>query len=199
MNNKDMSLPNPELLTYVQTGVLWIKDDPIYVIDLVKKENIAIVHVFAVHDKKDQKPKKRAVLIRQQVTRFSPKTKLGELANNFLPAKTIEKWVVSPPLFTAPIVQGYRDTFSQRQEPGFFEREPDTETAFNGERKIIRGKNTGVFIGLSSIVWEDKIRISQESLAQAITQYRQGNSFYDFTGRDDDPNNPLSNKYNGNL
>lgn len=185
-------------LEYHKTGVLWLKGDPVYIVDLVREGNLAYVVVYAADNLEKKNPRKLA--IKQTIKdgeRFSSATRLGALANAMFPAKKQEKWVEKPPLFVAPVIPKYVNTLTGKEESGFFEREPDKETTVAGERVLQRGKNTGVFIGLSSIVWEEGFKIPTKSLVDALIQHQQGDGFYDFTGGNNRPDNPLGRGYQG--
>jgi len=185
-------------LEYHKSGCLFVKGEPVYIVDLVKEGNLSYVVVYAADPTEKANPRKQAV---KQVVKggsfFSPATLLGRLANEKFPAKKQEKWVEKPPLFVAPVIPKYVSTLTGKEESGFFEREPDSLTTVAGERSLRRGKNTGVFIGLSSIVWEEGFKIPTQSLVDALIQHQQRDGFYDFTGNDSSPDNPLGRGYRG--
>ncbi|AIW03259.1 hypothetical protein CPT_Mater102 [Bacillus phage Mater] len=189
--------PKADLLVYQKKGVLWVKNTPVYIVELTKEQDIAFVQVFKVHPGTEKAPKKLAVEDVKKVGTFSNNSILGRLANNFFPAKTVKKWAPKPPAFTAPVVHNQINTFTGQRESGFFEREEDRMSPVGGEIKFIRGNNTGVFIGLSSIVWEDKVTIPTKSLVETLLQHQHGDGFYDFTGNDNKKDNPLSSNYTG--
>ena len=184
-------------LTYHRQGVLWVKGTPTYIVDLVKEGDLSYVIVFKADPTEKTNPRKFAV---EQVVgqeQYKNTTWLGQLANSLFPARKVRKWIPKPPLFVAPVVPNQVDTFTGKRESGFFEREEDQVSTIAGERHYIRGKNTGVFVGLSSIDWDDKYTIPTESLVSALIQYRQGDGFYDFSGNNNDQSNPLGSNYQG--
>ncbi|AMQ66655.1 hypothetical protein BH753_gp173 [Bacillus phage Shbh1] len=200
-NNKtsvmDLPFDKGNQLTYVRRGVLWVQKNPHYIVELVKEPDFTYVMVYAVHPDSKDKPKKLA--IQQEVganPRFSTQTVLGKIANQLFPPKKKLKWVVKDPLFTAPVIPNRVATLTGQQEDGFFEREPDRITQHQGGKKFVRGKNTGVFIGLSSIIWEDKVTIPTASLIKTINNYRE-TLFYDFEG--DNQSHPLARYYKEDL
>lgn len=188
--------PKANLLTYHKKGILWVEKKPYYIVDLIKEENLAYVAVYKVHPGTEDNPQKLAQEINDAQPRFSNSTRLGQLANAMFPTKAVKKWVPYPPIFIAPVVPNRLNTFTGKYEEGFFEREPDREGVQAGERVIIRGKSSGVFIGLSSIEWEPKYTIPTESLVKTLREYEK-TSFYDFEGNNSDKGNPLSTYYNG--
>jgi hypothetical protein len=197
-NSKDKLIqPNLNLLTYVRRGVLYVQKVPHYIVELVKEENISYVVVYKVHPNTESNPQKLANEVKAQQHRFSNRTLLGQLANRIIPNKVTKKWEPKPPAFIAPVLPNVVSTFTGKEESGFFEREEDHEGVINGERRIIRGVNTGVAIGLSSITWEDKITIPTSSLVNALKQYQSQGGFYDFSGNNNDKSNPLSTYYTG--
>jgi len=190
--------PKADLLTYVKKGVLWVQKKPYYIVELIKEQKLAYVRVYHVQPGTESNPQKamRQVTIKQKA--FSTKTLLGQLANAITPKKTKVKYEPMEPAFIAPVIPNQINTFTGKREEGFFEREPDTITTIGGEKKYVRGKNTGVFIGLSSIVWDSKIKIPTESLVNVLTQYREDtDGFFDFEHNDNDKFNPLSSNYVG--
>ena len=191
--------PDTNLLTYIKKGVLWIQKKPFYIVELVKEANSAFVMVYKVHPSTDEKaePKKLAVEQVTQQHKFSQDTLLGQLANRLIPNRKGKKWVAKPPVFIAPVLPNRMNTFTGKWEAGFFERGEDRVIVQGGEKKYIRGENTGVFIGLSSITWEDKVTIPTESLVAVLTQYKQSDDFFDLSGNNNDTSNPLSQFYRG--
>ncbi|AEW47141.1 hypothetical protein BCP78_0134 [Bacillus phage BCP78] len=183
-------------LAYHRKGVLLVDNKPHYIVELVKEPHTALyAAVYAVHPGTDKYPKKRAMQKEGFVGRFNGTTRLAQIANALFPAKRVIGWEEEPPLFVAPIVSGQISTFTKQVEDGFFEREPDRLTTEGGERKIIRGKNTGVFIGLSSIEWEEKTSIPLDSLVKALINHNQNDGFFDLTGDNNSKNNPLGTYY----
>jgi hypothetical protein len=189
--------PDLNLLTYIKKGVLWIQKQPIYVVELLKEGNLAYVMVYKVHPGTEKDPKKLAAEQASPQYRFSQNTFLGQLANRIIPNKVTKKWVPKPPVFVAPVVQNQMNTFTGQYEAGFFEREEDRMEVTGGQKKLIRGNNTGVFIGLSSIHWEDGFSIPTKSLVEALRAEKNKDSFYDLSGNNNDKSNPLSQFYNG--
>ena len=151
--------------------------------------------VYKVHAGTEDNPQKLAKEVVTKDNVFSSNTYLGKLANSILPSKTLKKWIPDPPAFVAPVLPNRINTFTGKIEEGFFEREEDRITAQGGERKIVRGRNTGVFIGLSSIEWEPKFTIPTDSLVKVLKDYQQQDMFFDFTGNNNDKSNPLSRYY----
>lgn len=189
--------PKTDLLRYIRKGVLYVQKKPFYIVELIKEQNTAYVMVYKVHPGTDDNPQKLAVEEKKRVNTFSSQTLLGQLANRIIPGKVSRKWIPKPPVFVAPVVLNQVDTFTQKREAGFFEREEDRFATEAGEKKFIRGDNTGVFIGLSSITWEDKVTIPTQSLVNALMNHNQGNDFFDLQGSNQDNSNPLSTYFNG--
>lgn len=198
MDFNEIATPKGELLTYIKKGVLWVEKKPYYIVELIKEVDATYVVVYAVHPGTEKNPQIAASEITSKKNVFSPRTRLGQIANQLLPTKETMKWIPKPPLFIAPIIPNQVATLTGKREEGFFEREADQVTSTAGERKYIRGKNTGVFIGLSSIQWEDKITIPTESLVKTLTQYKE-DMFFDLEGNNEDTGNPLSRYYKGGL
>jgi hypothetical protein len=198
-NNHDIELvrPKTELLVYSRRGVLYVQGKPHYIVELTKEQGVLYAVVYRTQDGTEDNPQKRAIEHVDTSNRFSDTTLLGKLANQLFPSKKRKKWVVQDPVFIAPVLPNRPCTFTGKIEAGFFEREPDRMGTVAGERKLIRGINTGVFIGLSAIVWEDKWTISTDSLVRALTQYKQAEGFYDLTGNNKDEDNPLATYYKG--
>lgn len=195
MEEKELISLKPEKLVYVKRGVLYIQKTPEYIVELINQNNTAYVMVYHVQPGTEDNPKKEATPVEVKHNVFSSKTLLGRLANQVILSKRTKRWEPNPPVFVAPIVQNQRDTFTGKIESGFFEREPDRITVIGGERKLERGDNTGVFIGLSSIFWEDRISIPASSLVDALLEFRKEDSFFDFNGDNNNSNNPLSTYY----
>lgn len=194
----DIPEEKAQYLTYMKKGVLWVEKKPYYIIELVKEPEAYYAVVYGVHPGTEKNPQKAAIAVKKEENRFSPATRLGQLASLLLPSKKHIKLEPKPPLFIAPIIPNQVATLTGKREDGFFEREPDKITTIGGEKKYVRGKNTGVFIGLSSIEWEDKIIIPKDSILKALNRYKD-DMFYDFTGNNEDTGNPLSRYYRGEL
>ncbi|AMB18721.1 hypothetical protein BH780_gp138 [Bacillus phage Eldridge] len=184
-------------LEYHRQGTLFIQGVPTYIIDMVKEGDLLYVIVYAA-DSASKEPRKAYTLQRRgEVPRFSSNTRLGVLANTLFPPKKQQVRVDNPPVFVAPVIPRFTNTFTGKEESGFFEREPDKLTTVAGERTLQRGKNTGVFIGLSSIVWDEKYTIPTKSLVDALIRHQQADGFYDFTDGGDNKDNPLGRNYQG--
>jgi hypothetical protein len=190
----ELPTPKGDLLTYIKRGVLWVEKKPYYIVEHVQEPDLTYVMVYNVHPGTEKNPQKLAKEIKGKKNTFNTTTRLGQIANALAPAKEIKKWEPKPPLFTAPVVPSHVATLTGKREAGFFEREPDRMIAQGGEKKFVRGRNTGVFIGLSSIEFEDKLRIPTESLVNTLTKYKD-DLFYDLEGDNDDDKNPLSRFY----
>jgi hypothetical protein len=192
----DIATPKGNLLKYIKKGVLWLEKKPYYIVELIKEENLAYVMVYRVHPGTEENPQKLAEEMDVGQPRFSTNTRLGQLANMLFPTKQSKKWVPKDPVFVAPVVPHRPNTFTGKYEEGFFEREEDRIVVTGGEKKYIRGRNTGVFIGLSSIVWEDRVTIPTDSLVKTLREYEK-DMFFDLDGNNNDKNNPLSSFYKG--
>lgn len=186
--------PQTNLLRYIQKGVLWVNDEPLYMIELIKEQDLSYVMVYRVHPGTKKFPKKLAVEVATKDNKFGTTTKLGQLANALIPSKTVKKWVPRDPLFVAPVIPNGISTFTGKREPGFFERDEDRIAVEGGKKKMIRGNNTGVFVGLSSIIWEEKFTIPTDSLVKTLTQYKE-DMFFDLEGNNTNLDNPLSSYY----
>ncbi|QDP42918.1 hypothetical protein HWC53_gp171 [Bacillus phage vB_BmeM-Goe8] len=195
---ENLITPKTDLLRYIRKGVLIVQKKPFYIVELIKEQNTAYVIVYKVHPGTDDNPQKLAVEEKKRINTFSPNTLLGNLANRLIPGKISRKWVPKPPVFIAPVVPNQVDTFTGKRESGFFEREEDRMVTEAGKKKLIRGDNTGVFIGLSSVTWDDKVTIPTDSLIKALIQHKQeeGN-FFDLQGANENQSNPLSTYFNG--
>ncbi|AXH71192.1 hypothetical protein BSP38_150 [Bacillus phage BSP38] len=196
LEDYDIVKAKGDQLTYMQRGVLWVNKKPEYIVELVREPDLSYVRVYGVHPGTQENPQKRAVEKVSQTKKFLTSTALGRWADQFLPSKKTSRLQAAPPLFIAPVVKNQVSTFTGKREAGFFEREPDRYTVEFGEQKYIRGRNTGVFIGLSSIVWEDKKTISTQSLVETLKKYKNEQQFFDLTSKGEDKNNPLSSLYN---
>lgn len=190
----NMPTPDGEKITYVKKGVLWVEKEPHYIIELIKEPDSTYVMIYAPHPNSIKNPTKKAkeVVINKDV--FSKVTRLGQLANALIPVKQSKKWLPEEPLFVAPLIAEYTATLTGKKESGFFEREPDRTQFEAGELKIKRGRNTGVFIGMSSIEWQDGFTIPTKSILDTLTAYNQ-DIFYDLGGNNSDTGNPLSRYY----
>jgi hypothetical protein len=189
--------PNTDVLRYIKKGVLYVRKEPFYVVELVKENQVAYVIVYKVHPGTEDNPKKAATEVVVTNGKYSTRSTLAQLASRYFPSKKTTKWIPKPPVFIAPVVPNQKDTFTGKYESGFFEREEDRFDVIGGEKKFIRGENTGVFIGLSSINWEDGYSIPTESLVKALVEYQTKDDFFDFTGNNQDKNNPLASYYEG--
>jgi hypothetical protein len=192
----EVATPKGNLLKYIKKGVLWLEKKPYYIVELIKEENLAYVMVYKVHPGTEDNPQKLAQEITATQQRFSSNTRLGQLANNLFPTKATKKWIPYDPVFIAPVVPSRPNTFTGKFEEGFYEREEDRVAVQGGEKIVIRGKNTGVFIGLSSINWEPKVTIPTDSLVKTLKEYERS-SFFDLDGNNADKSNPLSTYYRG--
>lgn len=201
MSEQDFSNLDESLIKYVRRGVLWADKKPVYIIELVKERDTAYVLAFEVQtegvDPKSP-PMKKGQFIPKKTAQFNQQTVLGRIADALYSRNKTEakSWRPSPPVFVCPVVHNQRDTFSGKTGSGFFEHTPDRWTTQGGQRKYERGTPTGVFVGLDSIVWEDKVTIPADSVVKAFSA-EGGNDFYDFTGEDknENPNNPLGGAY----
>lgn len=188
---------DPNLLTYIKRGVLWVQSKPYYIVELIKEGELSFVTVYGVQPGTEDNPKKAAYEVQNKANRFSINTLLGQLANVMFPVKQTTKWVEKDPIFVAPVIPNQVSTFTGNVEAGFFEREPDTVTVQAGEKKLVRGRNTGVFVGLSSVTWEDKVHIPTDSLVKALRHYQSQSDFFDLSGNNNNTHNPLSTYYRG--
>lgn len=195
--NEKLIAPNLDLLTYIKKGVLWVKGSPYYIVELVKEGEVSFVTVYGVQPGTESNPQKAASQVQDKGNRFSTNTLLGQLANVMFPVKQTAKWVTKDPIFVAPVLVNQTNTFTGQTESGFFEREADTVTVTGGKKNLVRGRNTGVFIGLSSITWDSKVSIPTESLVKALRQYQAEGNFFDLTGNNNSTQNPLSTYYRG--
>lgn len=197
------NLPNPDenLLQYVKRGVLWVQKKPVYIIELINEKDTAYVAAYAVQEENiDPKapPIKRGRFEVKPAAQFSKRTTLGKLADSIYSnnKKDVRVWKSDPPVFVCPVVPNQQDTFSGKVGSGFYEHTEDHWTTLGTQRKYERGTPTGVFIGLDSVVWEDKVTISADSFVRAFAA-EENNSFYDFSGEDrnENPSNPLGGAY----
>lgn len=183
-----------ESLTKKYKGVLWIKDpdtgeeEPVYVVERVADKSGDYVYVYETEmNDEGFKIAEKAVDRLPVEGEFSAKTRLGELAKRFFSTPKYKK-VPRPYIFMAPIIPEQINTFTQKRENGFFEREPDRVEMVEGKRAIVRGKNTGIFIGLSSIEWEKNEYYPVEDIVQAVQEEKQSamnptnSAFYDIDG-----------------
>lgn len=185
----------PEGLMYIKKGVLWVQKKPYYVVDLITEGEFTYVMVYKVHPNTEDNPQKLAIEKKTKKDRFNNTSILGQLANTMFPAKVITKWEPKPPVFIAPIIPNQVSTFTGKRESGFFERTEDRLIVEGGAKKYIRGENTGVFIGLSSIEWDSKVSIPTTSLIKALKEQQAG-MFFDLQGNNQDNSNPLSTYFN---
>lgn len=186
-----------DLLTYIKRGVLWVNKKPYYIVELIKEGNVSYVMVYNVQPGTEDNPQKAAIEVTSPTNRFSTQTVLGQLANMMFPAKVTRKWVPKDPAFVAPVIPNQVNTFTKKIESGFFEREEDRVVVHAGEKKLARGKNTGVFIGLSSVTWEDKLKIPTEALVKALRRHQAESLFFDLSGNNNGQSNPLATYYKG--
>lgn len=157
----------------VHRGVLRLKGkdsegratyEPIYLVEMLEVEGVKeLVTVFKPHpDSSIEKPIRDYTLRTVEKT-YSKKTRLGKLASTLNSDSKGNIILEKPPLFMAMIEQGV-DTFSGKAELGFKEKEPDTTTIDKGKLVTIHGGDTGVFIGLSSIKWNETVVATEELL-----------------------------------
>lgn len=197
MNTEDLVTPQEGQLTYAQRGVLWLNKEPFYIVDLIKEGGVSFVVVYDVQEGTKKNPQK-AYHIESGVDRvFGKGTKLGQLATKFITAQQVKRMVIKDPIFTAPVLPNQQDTFTGKKESGFFEREADRLTTIEGKRTLVRGNNSGVYIGLSSIVWEDRVTVPTASILKSLIRSKNQDSFYDLEGQDDSSSNPLGSNYRG--
>lgn len=185
------------LLTYIKRGVLWVNKSPYYIVELIKEGDVSYVMVYNVQPGTEDNPQKAATEVTSPTNRFSTQTMLGQLANMMFPAKGTKKWIPKNPSFVAPVIPNQINTFTKKIESGFFEREEDRVVVQAGEKKLVRGKNTGVFIGLSSVTWEEKLHIPTESLVKALRRHQAESQFFDLSGNNNGQDNPLATYYKG--
>jgi hypothetical protein len=196
---EDFGLVSPKAnqLTYIKRGVLWVEKKPYYIVELIKEEDLSYVMVYKVHPGTDKNPQPLADEVTDNKPRFSTTSRLGQIANSMFPKKATKKWVPKDPVYVAPVIPSMLSTFSGKYEEGFFDREEDKIIVIGGEKRLARGQNTGIFIGLSSIVWEDKVRIPTASLVKVLKNYQKQDLFFDLQGDNNSKNNPLSSYYKG--
>lgn len=194
-NEFDIIEPESSKLTYIRKGILKIDDEPIYIVNRIEEPGLSYVLVYAVNNP-NEKPLKKAGSFVQEPLAIPPNSPILTKMIKRVTTKKNKKWVTHPPLFTAPVVANYTCSITGRRGAGFFEREPDRESVEYGKRKLIRGKNTGVFIGISAVTWEDKWTIPTKSIVDALVKHKNMSNFYDLAGNNQDKNNPLSSVYN---
>lgn len=197
MDDFGLISPKANQLTYIKKGVLWVAQKPYYIVELVKENSFSYVMVYKVHPGTDKDPHKLAQEVVDNQPRFSNQTRLGQIANSMFPTKATKRWVVKDPVYVAPTVPNRMNTFTGQYEEGFFDREEDKIVVIGGKPMMDRGANTGVFIGLSSITWEDKVRIPTDSLVKVLRNYQQQDLFFDLQGNNNSNSNPLSSYYKG--
>jgi hypothetical protein len=189
--------PDLNKLRYVRKGVLWVQGNPHYIVELIREHGVAFVQVYDVHPNTRDNPKKLADEVVSKVGAKKETTLLGQLANRLKPPKKKKQWVARPPVFVAPVVHGYTSTFTGQIDSGFFERAPDRFDSVGGEKVFVRGENTGVFVGLSSVIWDSRTTIPMESLVEVLTEKGNKESgFYDLEGTPNEAN-PLKNLFRG--
>ncbi|USL89341.1 hypothetical protein vBBceHLY2_00065 [Bacillus phage vB_BceH_LY2] len=187
-------------LTYRRRGCLSVAGEPTYIVELVKEYDTALyacVYECHPHPKgtKGLRPRKKAVEVEVKKNVFSNNTVLGQIANKLIPTKVEKKWVESEPIFISPIVVGV-STLTGKKEEGFYERTPDVQRNIGGKLKWVEGEYSGVFVGLSSIVWYNDYSVTTDSIVKALIKEQQEKSnFYDLEINNNDPNNPLSRYY----
>lgn len=203
MSEQNFTNPNESLIQYIKRGVLWVQKKPVYIIELINEKDTAYIAAYAVQEENiDPKapPIKRGRFEVKPTTQFSKTTTLSKLADTIYSKskKAVRAWKSDPPIFVCPVVHNQQDTFSGKIGSGFFEHTQDRWTTLNGQRKYERGAPTGVFIGLDSIVWEDKVTIPADSFVKAFAA-EGASTFYDLTGEDknENPDNPLGGAYRG--
>ncbi|QQO41055.1 hypothetical protein 015DV002_101 [Bacillus phage 015DV002] len=194
-NEFDIIEPEGSKLTYIRKGILKIDDEPVYIVDHIEETGLSYVMVYAVNSPKEEPLRKAGSLVQEPLAIPPNSPILMRMLKNVTTKKN-KKWVTHPPLFTAPVVANYTCSITGKKESGFFEREPDRESTEFGKRKLIRGRNTGVFIGMSAVSWEDKWTIPTKSIVDALVKHKNMSNFYDLTGNNQDKSNPLSSVYN---
>lgn len=171
-------------LTYRRRGCLSVAGEPTYIVELVKEPDTALYAVvYDVHPQPKGatgvRPKKKAIEVEIKKNVFSNNTVLGQLANKMIPTKVEKKWVEDEPLFISPVVQGV-STLTGKKEEGFYEKEREVKRHVQGGVIWTGGNPTGVFVGLSSVVWFEDYSIPAESIVGALVREQQEkDNFYD--------------------
>lgn len=160
MNNESIKPFN----LFQESGVLYIKDGkakdghrPLYYIELVRDDSeddpdsALLGKVVMAYTPKvlNGKITKSYSIETVEYNNFTGTSQLSDLAKKAF-TKEHKRIVYDLPLFSAPIEMG-EDTFTKEYGPGFEECERMTVT----KSKSLYCKPTGVFISLSSIVWNE--------------------------------------------
>jgi len=159
----------------IRRGIFYLnmkeEKDPLYIIELQENEGSS-ADVVSVYDVKNGSNPPIKDYTETVISYKYGDTALGNLANEAHKErlkKTRTKTEEKPPLFLAPVTIA-TNTMTGRMERGFFERKPDSFYKNEEGKPAIRyGENSGVFIGLSIIKWE-QVYYSVEELIDQFVQ-----------------------------
>ena len=138
----------------VSEGVYYFNDVPYYFIEHVEEELSEYVIVYDIHDKDEKDNPQKKYRIEPYQKTIPGGTPLSNLIKSMMPQRKYPKKVVEDPIFVANIIPLGTDTITGKVGKGFFERDKDRPQYSEKEpMKIIHGKYTGIFIGLTSVKW----------------------------------------------
>lgn len=157
------SLENTPRMTH--KGVIHVNQKPVYIIEVVEEsagQSTQYATLYTVQ--RDSNPPIKSYKTIKKSKGFKSTTVLGKLADSmFKPTSHLVRQE-EPPAFMVDLMYG-KDTFTGVEGKGFYEREQDVIQVTAGGVKVKPGELTGVFIALSSVVWE-KMTVSTEDILQ---------------------------------
>lgn len=177
-----MEMGNLTLPTKVHTGVLYVSKKPIYIVEIVEENGNPgeYVTVYEAHRPRDVKkdevivPVKAYDNVERDLNKVRNTTVLGDIASKIVKPNKKRYKVTKPPLFMEDITVG-KDTFTGKEGLGFYEREKDDiKISQKTGITVKRGKRTGVFVSLDSIIWE-KLRVPTNDIVQ---EYKARKTLY---------------------
>lgn len=163
--------------TVINRGVVFLRDannnvdktKPVYIVEhFTDKSGMETVTVYNATLDANKKPMKAKTQVTKSKNVFNPVTSLATVASHLFKKEEKIQYVDRAPIFM-DLVYTSIDTFTKKQEKGFFERSQDSIT-LNGVKE---GQRSGVFIGFSSVEWlppivDLKDTIRQHQINQSI-------------------------------
>lgn len=154
MNFNFSAFDDNSLAVRISEGVYYFNGTPYYFIEHVEEELSEYVIVYDIHDKGDTENPQKKYRVEPYQKTIPGGTPLSNLIKSMMPKRKYSKKIVEEPIFVANIIPLGTDTVTGKVGKGFFEREKDRTIHTQKEPiKVIHGKYTGIFIGLSSVKW----------------------------------------------
>ncbi|AAX92366.1 hypothetical protein TwortDSMZ_163 [Staphylococcus phage Twort] len=168
------SFEDERIAMRISEGIYYFKEEPIYWIEHIEENSDEYVFVYAIQDKKEEKPQK-AYKVEEVTKTLKGGTYLSNRIKSLIPVKKQYKKVYKEPLFVANIIPSGIgiDTITGRSGKGFFERQREERITTSKGVTVKGGDYTGVFITLENIKW-NRSYTPLESVVEYYKQTKEG-------------------------